>query len=297
MKKLICTVMASALLALSLVGCGSSSSSDADTTSAASSEAGGVTGAITVVSREDGSGTRGAFVELLGIVDDRENDATTETAEITNSTSVMLSTVAGNTNAIGYVSLGSLSDTVKAVKVDGIECTAENIKSGEYKVARPFNLAYYDGELSETAQDLIDYIMSSDGQAIVEKEGYIPIEGGSAYESKKLSGKITVAGSTSVAPLMNVIADEYKKLNPDVTIEIQESGSTAGIQSATEKAVDIGMSSRELKDEEAAKLATKQIAMDGIAVIENQSNTIDTLTSEQIKSVYLGETTAWDELK
>lgn len=296
MKKLICTVMASALLALSLVGCGSSSS-DAGTTAAASSEAGGVTGAITVVSREDGSGTRGAFVELLGIVDDQENDATTEAAEITNSTSVMLSTVAGNTNAIGYVSLGSLSDTVKAVKVDGVECTAENIKSGEYKVARPFNLAYYDGELSETAQDLIDYIMSSDGQAIVEKEGYISVEGGSAYESKKLSGKITVAGSTSVAPLMNVIADEYKKLNPDVTIEIQESGSTAGIQSATEKAVDIGMSSRELKDEEAAKLATKQIAMDGIAVIENQSNTIDTLTSEQIKSVYLGETTAWDDLK
>lgn len=296
MKKLICTVMASALLALSLVGCGSSSS-DAGTTTAASSEAGGVTGAITVVSREDGSGTRGAFVELLGIVDDQENDATTEAAEITNSTSVMLSTVAGNTNAIGYVSLGSLSDTVKAVKVDGVECTAENIKSGEYKVARPFNLAYYDGELSETAQDLIDYIMSSDGQAIVEKEGYISVEGGSAYESKKLSGKITVAGSTSVAPLMNVIADEYKKLNPDVTIEIQESGSTAGIQSATEKAVDIGMSSRELKDEEAAKLATKQIAMDGIAVIENQSNTIDTLTSEQIKSVYLGETTAWDDLK
>ena len=297
MKKLICTVMASALLALSLVGCGSSSSSDAGTTSAASSEAGGVTGAITVVSREDGSGTRGAFVELLGIVDDQENDATTEAAEITNSTSVMLSTVAGNTNAIGYVSLGSLSDTVKAVKVDGVECTAENIKSGEYKVARPFNLAYYDGELSETAQDLIDYIMSSDGQAIVEKEGYIPVEGGSAYESKKLSGKITVAGSTSVAPLMNVIADEYKKLNPDVTIEIQESGSTAGIQSATEKAVDIGMSSRELKDEEAAKLATKQIAMDGIAVIENQSNTIDNMTSDQIKSIYLGETTAWDDLK
>lgn len=297
MKKLICTVMASALLALSLVGCGSSSSSDAGTTTAASSEAGGVTGAITVVSREDGSGTRGAFVELLGIVDDQENDATTEAAEITNSTSVMLSTVAGNTNAIGYVSLGSLSDTVKAVKVDGVECTAENIKSGEYKVARPFNLAYYDGELSETAQDLIDYIMSSDGQAIVEKEGYIPVEGGSAYESKKLSGKITVAGSTSVAPLMNVIADEYKKLNPDVTIEIQESGSTAGIQSATEKAVDIGMSSRELKDEEAAKLATKQIAMDGIAVIENQSNTIDNMTSDQIKSIYLGETTAWDDLK
>ena len=293
MKKLICTVMAGAMLALSFAGCGNSSSAEG----IGSSDINGVTGAITVVSREDGSGTRGAFVELLGIVDDRENDATTETAEITNSTSVMLSTVAGNTNAIGYVSLGSLSDTVKSLKVDGVECTAENIKSGNYKVARPFNLAYYDGELSENAQDLIDYIMSSDGQAIVEEEGYIPIEGGSAYESKNLKGKITIAGSTSVAPLMNVIADEYKKLNPDVSIEIQESGSTAGIQSATEKAVDIGMSSRELKDEEAEKLATKQIAMDGIAVIVNQSNTTDDMTSDRIKSIYLGETTSWDDIK
>lgn len=293
MKKLICTVMAGAMLALSFAGCGNSSSAEGS----GSSDINGVTGAITVVSREDGSGTRGAFVELLGIVDDRENDATTETAEITNSTSVMLSTVAGNTNAIGYVSLGSLSDTVKSLKVDGVECTAENIKSGDYKVARPFNLAYYDGELSENAQDLIDYIMSSNGQAIVEEEGYIPIEGGSAYESKNLKGKITIAGSTSVAPLMNVIADEYKKLNPDVSIEIQESGSTAGIQSATEKAVDIGMSSRELKDEEAEKLATKQIAMDGIAVIVNQSNTTDDMTSDRIKSIYLGETTSWDDIK
>lgn len=297
MKKLICTVMAGAMLALSFAGCGSSSSDASNSSGSSSSESGGTTGAITVVSREDGSGTRGAFVELLGIVDDQENDAITETAEITNSTSVMLSTVAGNTNAIGYVSLGSLSDTVKAVKVDNHECTAEKIKSGEYNVARPFNLAYYDGQLSEQAQDLIDYIMSSDGQAIVEKEGYIPIEGGSAYKSKNLEGKIAVAGSTSVAPLMNVIADEYKKLNPNVSIEIQESGSTAGIQSVTEKAVDIGMSSRELKDEEAKALTAKQIAMDGIAVIVNQANTTDNLTSDQIKSIYLGETTLWDEIK
>lgn len=293
MKKLICTVMAGAMLALSFAGCGSSSSSaNSDSPSGT-----GITGAITVVSREDGSGTRGAFTELLGIVDDQKNDATTESAEITNSTSVMISTVAGNNNAIGYVSLGSLSDTVKAVKVDGVECNANNIKSGEYKVARPFNLAYYDGELSEAAQDLIDYIMSSYGQAIVEKEGYIPIEGDSEYKSKNLDGKITVAGSTSVAPLMNVIADEYKKLNPNVSIEIQESGSTAGIQSATEKAVDIGMSSRELKNEETKTLTAKQIAMDGIAVIVNQSNTTDDLTSDMIKSIYLGNTTVWDEIQ
>lgn len=293
MKKLICTVMAGAMLALSFAGCGSSSSSaNSDSPSGT-----GITGAITVVSREDGSGTRGAFTELLGVLDEKKNDATTESAEITNSTSVMISTVAGNNNAIGYVSLGSLSDTVKAVKVDGIECTANNIKSGEYKVARPFNLAYCDGELSEAAQDLIDYIMSSDGQAIVEKEGYIPIEGDSEYKSKNLDGKITVAGSTSVAPLMNVIADEYKKLNPNVSIEIQESGSTAGIQSATEKAVDIGMSSRELKDEETKTLTAKQIAMDGIAVIVNQSNTTDDLTSDMIKSIYLGNTTVWDEIQ
>lgn len=292
MKKLICSVMVIALVAISLVGCGSSNNSSSD-----SSNGNKVTGDITVVSREDGSGTRGAFTELLGIVDDKENDATTESAEITNSTSVMMTTVQGNDNAIGYVSLGSLSDSVKEVTVDGIEGTAENVKSGKYKISRPFNLCYYDGKLSKLAEDLINFIMSDEGQKTVDKEGYISVESGKSYKASGLKGKITVVGSTSVAPLMNVIADEYKKLNPGVTIEIQESGSTAGIQSATEKAVDIGMSSRELKDDEAKTLATKKIAMDGIAVIVNKNNSIDNLTSDQIKSIYLGETTSWDDIK
>lgn len=292
MKKLICSVIVIALVAISLVGCGSSNNSSSD-----SSNGNKVTGDITVVSREDGSGTRGAFTELLGIVDDKENDATTESAEITNSTSVMMTTVQGNDNAIGYVSLGSLSDSVKEVTVDGIEGTAENVKSGKYKISRPFNLCYYDGKLSKLAEDLINFIMSDEGQKTVDKEGYISVESGKSYKVSGLKGKITVAGSTSVAPLMNVIADEYKKLNPGVTIEIQESGSTAGIQSATEKAVDIGMSSRELKDDEAKTLATKKIAMDGIAVIVNKNNSIDNLTSDQIKSIYLGETTSWDDIK
>lgn len=288
MKKLICSVMVIALVAISLVGCGSSNNS---------SNGNKVTGDITVVSREDGSGTRGAFTELLGIVDDKENDATTESAEITNSTSVMMTTVQGNDNAIGYVSLGSLSDSVKEVTVDGVEGTAENVKTGKYKISRPFNLCYYDGKLSKLAEDLINFIMSDEGQKTVDKEGYISVENGKSYKASGIKGKITVAGSTSVAPLMNVIADEYKKLNPGVTIEIQESGSTAGIQSATEKAVDIGMSSRELKDDEAKTLATKKIAMDGIAVIVNKNNSIDNLTSDQIKSIYLGETTSWDDIK
>lgn len=292
MKKLLCGILAGTVLALSFAGC-NTSDSDSDK----GTDNSGVTGEITVVSREDGSGTRSAFTELLGIIDEQENDATTETAEITNSTSVMITTVEGNKNAIGYVSLGSLSDTVKEVKVDGVEGNAENVKNSTYKISRPFNLAYYDGKLSKVAQDFVDFIMSSDGQQIVDKEGYISIEEGTPYKSTGLSGKVTLAGSTSVAPLINVIADEYKKLNPDVSVEIQESGSSAGIQSAMQKAVDIGMSSRELKDDEAKTLVTKQIAMDGIAVVVNKENKVDSLTSDQIKSIYLGETTTWDEVK
>ena len=192
MKKLICSVMVIALVAISLVGCGSSNNSSSD-----SSNGNKVTGDITVVSREDGSGTRGAFTELLGIVDDKENDATTESAEITNSTSVMMTTVQGNDNAIGYVSLGSLSDSVKEVTVDGVEGTAENVKTGKYKISRPFNLCYYDGKLSKLAEDLINFIMSDEGQKTVDKEGYISVESGKSYKASGLKGKITVAGSTS----------------------------------------------------------------------------------------------------
>ena len=289
-KKFLAVVAATVITALAFTGCGKSSNNK----DAASDK--GVTGEINVISREDGSGTRGAFVELMGIMDDKENDITTTSAEVTNSTSVMLSTVAQNEKAIGYVSLGSLSSDVKAVQVDGVDATAENIKAGTYKVSRPFNLAYQDGKLTDLDKDFIKFIMSDEGQKTVDKEGYISLDSEGKYEASGLKGKITLAGSTSVAPLMDVLKDEYIKLNPDVTIEIQESGSSAGIQSAIEGATEIGMSSRELKDDEASKLTSKQIAMDGIAVIVNKANTITNLTSDQIKSVYTGDVTTWDDL-
>ncbi len=289
-KKFLAVVAATVITTLAFTGCGKSSNNK----DAASDK--GVTGEINVISREDGSGTRGAFVELMGIMDDKENDITTTSAEVTNSTSVMLSTVAQNEKAIGYVSLGSLSSDVKAVQVDGVDATAENIKAGTYKVSRPFNLAYQDGKLTDLDKDFIKFIMSDEGQKTVDKEGYISLDSEGKYEASGLKGKITLAGSTSVAPLMDVLKDEYIKLNPDVTIEIQESGSSAGIQSAIEGATEIGMSSRELKDDEASKLTSKQIAMDGIAVIVNKANTITNLTSDQIKSVYTGDVTTWDDL-
>ena len=256
-----------------------------------------MSGEITGVSREEGSGTRDAFVELLGILDEEENDLTTQMAEVTNSTSVMISTVAQNEKAIGYVSLGSLSDDVKSIQVDGVDATAENIKSGSYKVSRPFNLAYKEDALTDLDKDFIKFIMSEQGQAVVDQEGYISLDAEGSYESAGLKGKITLAGSTSVAPLMDVMKDEYVKLNPDVTIEIQESGSSAGIQSAMEGATEIGMSSRELKEDEAKELTSKQIAMDGIAVIVNKNNTTDNLTSEQIQSIYTGDVTDWADVK
>lgn len=292
MKKNFLAVMSAIVITtLAFTGCGSSNN---ETTGKAD---GGVSGEITVVSREEGSGTRDAFVELLGILDEKENDLTTEMAEVTNSTSVMLSTVAQNTKALGYVSLGSLSDEVKAVQVDGVEATAENIKSGTYKVSRPFNIAYKEDRLTDLDKDFIKFIMSEQGQEIVDREGYISLSAEGSYKAAGLKGKITLAGSTSVAPLMDVIKDEYIKLNPDVTIEIQESGSSAGIQSAMEGATEIGMSSRELKEDEAKELTSKQIAMDGIAVIVNQENAIDNLTSDQIKSIYIGDITDWADVK
>ena len=290
-KKILAVMSAVVITTLAFTGCGSSNETSTD------KESDGVSGEITVVSREEGSGTRDAFVELLGILDEEENDLTTQMAEVTNSTSVMISTVAQNEKAIGYVSLGSLSDDVKSIQVDGVDATAENIKSGSYKVSRPFNLAYKEDALTDLDKDFIKFIMSEQGQAVVDQEGYISLDAEGSYESAGLKGKITLAGSTSVAPLMDVMKDEYVKLNPDVTIEIQESGSSAGIQSAMEGATEIGMSSRELKEDEAKELTSKQIAMDGIAVIVNKNNTTDNLTSEQIQSIYTGDVTDWADVK
>lgn len=256
---------------------------------------------ITVISREEGSGTRGAFVELMGIQQENDKgekeDMTTENAEITSSTSVVLQSVADNKDAIGYISLGSLNDTVKAIKVDGVEPSVEDILNGSYAVARPFVVCYKEGELSELAADFMTFIMSEQGQAIITDNGYISEGNDGAYTGSGMSGSLTLSGSTSVSPVMEKIADAYKEINPDTVIEVQQTGSGAGITAATEGACDLGMSSRALKDTELEKgLTAKTIANDGIAVIVNHENPVDDLTSEQIMKIYTGEITNWADL-
>lgn len=254
---------------------------------------------IDVISREDGSGTRGAFVELTGVeqkIDGKKVDMTTEDAQITNNTAVMMTTVAGDTYAIGYISLGSLNDSVKAVKVSGVEATAENVKSGAYKVARPFNIAWKEDALSDAGKDFIAYILSSEGQAIVNANGYVGSDDAVAYEAVGVTGKVVVAGSSSVSPVIEKLAEAYMAANTGVEIEIQTSDSTTGMTSAMEGACEIGMASRELKEAEAAELESTAIAMDGIAVIINNDNPAEDLSLEQICAIYTGETTAWNEL-
>ena len=319
MKKSAAVLLALGMAVMGLAGCSGSSNSTATTaateaaattaeTTTAAAEAtteaakdSALEGPITVISREDGSGTRGAFIELFGI--EVKNDAgekvdmTTDDAEITNSTSVMMTSVAGNTEAIGYISLGSLNDTVKAVKIDGAEATVDNIKSGTYKIARPFNIATK-GEVSDVAQDFIKYIMSEDGQKVVEDNGYISQGNEGAYESAGLSGKVVVGGSSSVTPVMEKLKEAYVALNPDVTIEVQQSDSTTGMTSAIEGVCDIGMASRDLKDSEIEKgLTGTTIAMDGIAVIVNNDSPVEELSSDSVKGIYTGEITDWADVQ
>ena len=284
-----------------MVACGSSgsASNDSKTGSAGSSSK---SQTITVVSREDGSGTRGAFIELFGIEEKDANgkkvDNTTDDATITNSTEVMMTTVAGDENAIGYISLGSLDDTVKAVKIDGVEATVDNVSNDSYKIARPFNILTSDKE-SDATKDFVNYIMSSDGQKIVEDNGYIKeAADAKAYEAADgVSGKVVVAGSSSVTPVMEKLAEGYEAVNKDVTVEVQQSDSTTGVNMAAEGTADIGMASRDLKDEEKdLGLTATVIARDGIAVIVNKDNDVDELTSDQVKAVYTGETTTWEDL-
>lgn len=315
-------MMIMAMTAASVAGCGSSSNdaaaaesttdaaadtaedstADAADTTAAddTAAAGSMSGAITVLSREDGSGTRGAFIELFGIeqkdADGNKVDNTIDSAEITNSTSVMMTTVAGNKNAIGYVSLGSLDESqVKAVLIDGAQATAENVKDGSYKVSRPFNIATK-GEPTGLAKDFIDYILSEEGQAVVEENGYVSEGNTGAFEGTQPEGKITVGGSSSVTPVMEKLKEAYAAVNPNATIEVQQSDSTTGMTSTIDGTYDIGMASRELKDEEAAELTGQVIALDGIAVIVNKENTIDELTSDDVLNIYTGETTDWSEI-
>ncbi len=280
-----------------LAGCGADNGTDNN-----NGGTGTGTDAISVLTREEGSGTRGAFIELLGIeeknADGKKVDKTIDTAETTNSTSVMITTVQGNKAAIGYISLGSLDKSkVKALKVDGAEATTDNVKSGEYKVSRPFNIATK-GDATGAASDFIKFILSADGQAVVEKNGYISEGNTGAYKASGQKGKITIGGSSSVTPVMEKLKEAYVKVNPDVTVDVQQNDSSSGMKGAIDGIYDIGMASRDVKDsEKEAGLNSIKIALDGIAVIVNKDNALDAITSEQIKNIYIGSLTKWSEIK
>lgn len=298
-KKIMATALFGVLAVSAFAGCGGAGSSSNGSSDAGSDAAKfDASKTISVVTREEGSGTRDAFTELTGVLvkdGDNKTDNTTTSAVTINSTEAVITNVKDNEAAIGYISLGSLNDTVKALKIGGVEATADNVKSGDYAVSRPFNIAYK-GELSDVAQDFVDYIMSSDGQKIVSDNGYVTVSENAAYSGKKPSGKISVAGSSSVSPVMEKLAEAYQKVNTNAKVEIQTSDSSAGMQSAMGGTCDIGMASRDLKDEEKSALKVETIAKDGIAVIVNNANTCDDLTLDQVKSIYTGETTAWSDI-
>ena len=290
MKKIVSLILTLCVVGLSLAGCGTKDATY-----------GGGGGPITVVSREDGSGTRGAFIELVGIEEKDASgtkvDNTVDTAEIANSTSVVMTTVAGDPASIGYISLGSLNDTVKALSIDGVAPSVETVKDGSYTIARPFNVATK-GDLSPIAQDFMAFIMSKDGQDVVESKGYIRIEDTGAFNGSKPAGKIVVAGSSSVTPVMEALKEAYVALNANAQIEVQQSDSTTGMNSVVEGVCDIGMASRELKSSELEKgLQATAIALDGIVVIVNPENTMENLTKDQVKEIYTGTLTDWSELQ
>lgn len=302
-EKIAAAVMMVSMVAVTAVGCGSSNGTDTKGADANQSDATSdwdETSDVTIVSREDGSGTRGAFIELFGIEEKQDDgtkvDMTTTDAQITNNTSVMLTTVADNEYAIGYVSLGSLNDSVKALKIDGAEATAENIENGSYKVSRPFNIAVKKDLNNEVAKDFMSFIMSTEGQKVVADEKYIAVADVKDYAGTKPSGSCVVGGSSSVSPLMEKLIEAYKAVNPNASIELQTSDSTTGMTSTIEGSYDIGMASRELKEEEAAELEPTVIATDGIAVIVNNANPLDELSADQVKDIYVGNVSTWDEI-
>ena len=303
MKKIAAAVMMVSMVAVTAVGCGSSNGTDTKGADANQSDATSdwdETSDVTIVSREDGSGTRGAFIELFGIEEKQDDgtkvDMTTTDAQITNNTSVMLTTVADNEYAIGYVSIGSLNDSVKALKIDGAEATAENIENGSYKVSRPFNIAVKKDLNNKVAKDFMSFIMSTEGQKVVADEKYIAVADVKDYAGTKPSGSCVVGGSSSVSPLMEKLIEAYKAVNPNASIELQTSDSTTGMTSTIEGSYDIGMASRELKEEEAAELEPTVIATDGIAVVVNNANPLDELSADQVKDIYVGNVSTWDEI-
>jgi phosphate transport system substrate-binding protein len=286
MKKTMVALLLLTMVLSAFTGCANSSAFDAKKD-------------ISVVSREDGSGTRGAFIELFGIEvkseDGSKKDTTTKEAVIAKQTDVMMTNIAGDKYAIGYISLGSLNDTVKAVKIEDVEASSANVKNGAYPITRPFNIATK-GEPNELAGDFIDFVLSSEGQAVVAKD-YIAIsDNAPAYAGGRPSGKIVVAGSSSVTPIMEKLKEAYIEINPDASIEIQMSDSSAGMTGAIDGTCDIGMASRELKDSELSELTATQIALDGIAVIVNKENPVTNLTKDQVKGIFTGEKVSWSNV-
>jgi len=293
MKFKLTAIVLAIILALSMfAGCGGTdSANDGDFDSDKE---------INLVTREDGSGTRSAFVELLEIEvkndDGTKQDLTSVEAVVAKATDIMMTSISGDTYSIGYISLGSMNETVKAVKIDEVEATAENVKNGSYAIQRPFNIVTK-GDVDGLAKDFIDFILSADGQKVI-AEGYVSIDDSAAdFESASPSGKITVGGSTSVSPIMEKLKEAYLAINPDAEIEIQTTDSSAGITGTIDGILDIGMASRDLKDEEVGEVDSTQIAIDGLAVIVNNSNPIESLTADQIKSMYIGDTTSWSEVE
>ncbi len=287
MKKKLLAVLTALTLAVGMIGCGGSNGFNADEE-------------ISIITREDGSGTRGAFIELFGIEKKNEEgnkiDYTTDAASITNSTSVMMTTVESDLHAIGYISLGSLNDTVKAVKIDGVEAGVANIKNGSYSIYRPFNIAIKDG-ISDVAQDFINYILSAEGQAVIEGAGYITVSENGAFASNGASGKITVTGSSSVSPVMQKLKEAYVAVNANAEIEILTSDSSTGMSNAIEGICDIGMASRAVKDSEKEKGLTEiTIANDGVAVIVNKENPVESMTKSQVEQIYTGAVTNWSDI-
>lgn len=313
MKKKVISILLTGVMVVAMVaGCGGRGNADAgintevginaesNVSEESNAENFDVNELISVYSREDGSGTRGAFVELFGIEQKNAEgvkiDYTTVEAIITNSTDVMMTSVAGDTYGIGYISLGSLNDTVKAVKIDGVEATIQNIKAGTYTVARPFNIATK-SEVNEVAQDFINYVMSAEGQKIVEDKGYISVAGEENFTSNQAAGKVVVGGSSSVSPVMEKLIEGYLAINTNAEIELNTSDSSTGMSQTAEGIIDIGMASREIKTSELeAGVVGTTIAMDGIAVIVNHENPMDNLTAEAVKTIFMGETYEWCEV-
>lgn len=308
MKKVASILLAAVMCAALFAGCNNTSSQNSSSDAGTSAQSSQTSSAgstfdtsknITVVTREAGSGTRDAFTELTGVLtkdaDGNKTDNTSQDAVTVNSTQAVISNVTGNEYSIGYISLGSLNNTVKAVKVNGVEASPETVKDGTYKISRPFNIATKK-DVSEVAQDFINFILSTDGQKVVTDNGYIALDDTKAYEGSKPSGKIVVAGSSSVSPVMEKLKEAYTQVNPNATVEIQTSDSSTGMTAAMEGTCDIGMASRELKDEETEQLTATKIALDGIAVIVSNDNSCEDLTMDQIKSIYTGETTTWADV-